>query len=367
MGTALREHHSNGELAEPTGMDLVARGDTMQQMRTSYSTAVAVQRPRELAAVERRFLQEAAMAGETFYYGWGAGKDKIEGASIKLASALARCWGNCAVEPMPIQETADAWIMTAAFIDLETGFTIARQFRQSKKYTVHGKHDAERKDDIRFQIGQSKAARNVILNALPEWMADKAIAAAKAGVKKTIEEYVSKNGVAKAVDHILRALAKVGVSEERVLAKLSLAKKTAIDIDHIVLLKGDLSAIESGQEWADNLFPNEDGSAPSKVKKSTLGEAEPEVAGETKQQDQPAAGELRFDLAKFHEVCQTAKTVREILEADEALRGPEGRELGDDETVLADAWRAEAQDRIKANRGERSNQKTMPLGEGNPA
>ena len=31
-----------------------------------------------------------------------------------------------------MQETPDAWIFTGHFIDLETGFTLSRQFRQSK-------------------------------------------------------------------------------------------------------------------------------------------------------------------------------------------------------------------------------------------
>jgi len=122
----------------------LANGSAMQQVKTSYTTAVAVQKPRILAEVEQRLLQEADQAGEDFYYGWGAGKDRVEGPSVGLALAAARCYGNCAVEMAPVQDTFDAWIFTASFIDLETGFTLSRQLRQSKRWIVYGKHDEAR-------------------------------------------------------------------------------------------------------------------------------------------------------------------------------------------------------------------------------
>lgn len=250
----------------------LARGDALQQVRTNFTTAVSVQKPRHLPEVERRLVQEAQLAGESFYYGWGAGDNKIEGPSIELAVAAARCWGNCATDMLPMQDLADCWVFTAVFIDLETGYTRTRQFRQSKKWTVHGKLDAERKDDVRFQIGQSKAERNVILKALPAWLIDHALQAAKAGVKARIEQFIKEKGLPAAVDMVLRALAKQGVKEPQVLAKLGIAARTAIDLDMLVILRGDLHALESGQERAEALFPvpQEQAKAAAKAKTDEL-------------------------------------------------------------------------------------------------
>lgn len=227
----------------------------VQRVGTAHATAVAVQIPRRLPDVLRRLEEEAALAGEDFYYGWGAGKDKIEGASVKLAMAAVRCFGNSAVEMMPIQELPDSWVFTAVFVDLETGFTLSRQFRQSKGWKVFGKHDAERKDDIRFQIGQSKAVRNVVLNALPVSLIDRAMEKAKEGVKVRLQQYINDKGLPAATDLVFRALAKQGVVEQRVLDRLGIAAKTAVEIDHLVMLRGDLAALEKGQERADALFP----------------------------------------------------------------------------------------------------------------
>jgi hypothetical protein len=201
--------------------DSLAEVGTVQQVRTQHATAMTVQKPRTLAKVEERFLEEAKQAGESFFYGWGAGKDRIEGGSVDLAMSLVRTWGNCAVEMQPVQDMKDAWIFTAAFVDLETGFTLSRQFRQSKEWTVHGKHDAARKEDIRFQIGQSKAIRNVVLNALPKWLANKGVQAAKENVRGRIEDAIAKKGMGYVKERAMARMSEYGVTEPMVLSKFS--------------------------------------------------------------------------------------------------------------------------------------------------
>lgn len=260
MTLALREQPQViGEASAPSvgsvAGDVMLNGGAMTQTRGSYATAVAVQKPRVLAAVQRRLGEEADLAGEDFFYGWGDKNDRIEGGSIDLALAAVRCWGNCAVELLPVVETATAWIFTAAFVDLETGFTLSRQFRQSKSSKVFGKHDEERKMDIRFQIGQSKAIRNVVLNAVPRSLTNGAMEQAKAGVRSKLEGFINTNGLPAATQMVLRGLAKHGVNEERVLSKVGVANKTAITIDHLIVLRGDLAALDAGRDWPSELFP----------------------------------------------------------------------------------------------------------------
>lgn len=312
--------------------DLVARGDTVQQIRTPYSTAVSVQRQRDIFDVEKRVTKEAQMLGEKFYYGWGSGKDRIEGMSIKGAMIVARCWGNCAVEPLPIQETADSWIMSAMFIDLETGFTLGRQFRQSKRWTVYGKHDAERKDDMRFQIGQSKAARNVIGNALPEWLIDKAIEAARSGVRANIEKLIAAKGIVHAVDKALAEFEKVGVTEAVILDKLGLAKRSAIELEHLVMLKGDLTAIQTGQERAEELFPTgQETKKGSKVAKSDITPTD-----DTDQTPGDPFPALRAAFARATTEDEIAAVYEEAL----------SYEPTPDQGKLIEAWRQEAMTRV---------------------
>lgn len=234
--------------------DVLSAVGTIQQVRTQHATAMSVQKPRTLSGVEKRFLEEAAMAGETFFYGWGAGKDRIEGGSIDLAMALVRTWGNCAVEMLPVQDLPDAWVFTAAFVDLETGFTISRQFRQSKLWIVHGKHDAARKEDIRFQIGQSKSIRNVVLSALPKWLANKGVEAAKSNVRGRIEKAIENKGAEYITGAAIKRMAGHGVTEPQVLAKFGRSTTAALTIEDLVVIHSDIHAIENGLDTVESLY-----------------------------------------------------------------------------------------------------------------
>lgn len=242
---------SGGELMEQAA----SRGDLVQRVQTSYATAMTVQRPRQLAKVQAALNLEADFAGESFFYGWGAGKDRIEGPSVDCAMAALRAWGNCAIESLPVQDTNDAWIFSVAFVDLETGVTIPRQFRQSKRWQVFGKLDAERKDDIRFQIGQSKAIRNVVLNAMPKWLVGAAVEKAKDGARSKLEKFIAEKGIATAIDLVLKGLAKHGVKEDRALAKAGVAARQGIQVDQLLMLRSDLNALNDGRDFADELFP----------------------------------------------------------------------------------------------------------------
>lgn len=232
----------------------IADGATIQQIQTSYATAVSVQRPRDLVEVEQRCLVEAALAGEVCFYGWGSGKNRVEGPSIDCAMIAARNWGNAVVEMKPVCETRTSYILEASFVDLETGFTYTRQFRQSKTWQVYGKMDDNRKEDVRFQIGQSKAQRNAILKALPSWLIDKMLDTAKQGVRESLEKYIVNNSLESARKLVADALGKLGVPTERVEEKYN-KKYGAWDVDLLIILKGDLRALSDGAESADALFP----------------------------------------------------------------------------------------------------------------
>jgi hypothetical protein len=240
----------------------------VQETQTKYTTAMRVQIPRELPVVESRALEEATLMGADGYYAWGQNKDRIEGPSKDLAMALIRCYGNCAVDLGDVQETRDAWIFTATFVDLETGFTLARQFRQAKSWAVYGKFDDARKDDIRFQIGQSKAVRNVILNAVPGWLVRRAMDRCKGGVREMIEATVAKHGMEKVVDRAMVRLAQLGADAARVCDSMGRKNAAGITLEDMVILHGNIAAIESGADTVDEVFPARATTKPSEDARS---------------------------------------------------------------------------------------------------
>jgi hypothetical protein len=127
---------------------------------------------RDEAKILQRLRQLAAAAGDDWFYRIPF-KDRksgrttfVEGPSVKLANDLARIYGNCDVDSWVSGEGGDYWEITARFIDLESGFSMTRPFRQRKSAARIGGGDEARNAEASFNIGVSKAERNVVVNAL---------------------------------------------------------------------------------------------------------------------------------------------------------------------------------------------------------
>lgn len=238
-----------------SALQTIPDGGVVRRTGNQFNTALAVTKPRNKNMIVKEAEEEGALLADDAYYAWGEGQNRIEGPSVKLAMCAARIWGNCAVDCDSVQDLADSWIFTGRFIDLEKGTTITRQHRQSKSWVVHGKHDAERKMDMRFQIGQSKCARNVILNSVPSYIVDRMISAAKNSVRGKIEEQIQKHGIEKVRDQFLKKLGSYGVTEQRVLSRLEIDRVGLLTADLLTILSGAIRGIETRETTALEAFP----------------------------------------------------------------------------------------------------------------
>jgi hypothetical protein len=150
------------------------RGHALVRPTTGLAERVIGAQPVAVYRDEQKILQKltalAAAAGSDWFYRFpvkkkDGGQDWIEGASIKLANDVARIFGNNVNEVREI-DVGDAWVFYARFTDIETGFSMERAYRQRKSQASMRTRDADRQLDIAYQIGQSKAIRNCIVNAL---------------------------------------------------------------------------------------------------------------------------------------------------------------------------------------------------------
>lgn len=164
------------EVLPPGGGQLTPR-----QVNDMFGAIITAQPnivPRNHKALMQRLKALSASFGDGYLYSWevkGKNAGIIEGGTIKLANDLCREYGNCCVDVREI-DFPTHWVFYSRFSDLETGFTMTRAFRQRKSQST-GKMDQDRALDIAYQIGQSKAIRNVVLNALAnysEFMMDEA-------------------------------------------------------------------------------------------------------------------------------------------------------------------------------------------------
>ena len=204
---------------------------------------------------EARILQKlqalGAAAGTDWFYRFpvrkkGGGQDHIEGPSIKLANDVARIYGNCDVDTRVI-DLGDTWIFYARFTDFETGYSLTRPYQQRKSQTGM-RTDNDRALDIAFQIGASKAIRNVVVNAL-QTFSDFAFEAAR----NSLVEKIGKD-IKRYRERTIDGVANLGVELVRVETAIGrkAADWTAPDIAKIIAMG---KAIQDGMATLDETFP----------------------------------------------------------------------------------------------------------------
>ncbi len=143
-------------------------GDVVQMRRG------AVLFPRQPADVRRQIAEAAEMFGDEWEYRFEVksktgGASFIEGPTIGCTMAVARAYGNCDVAHTRTEEEPGAYVLYSTFVDLQSGFTLTRGFRQRKGQSRMGS-DRGRGEDIDFQIGVSKSTRNVVARALDDYV-----------------------------------------------------------------------------------------------------------------------------------------------------------------------------------------------------
>lgn len=209
---------------------------------------------RDEARVLGKLKQLAAAAGSDWFYRFpvrtaDGGQDWIEGPSIKLANDIARVFGNCVIEVREL-DVGDAFVFYARFSDIETGFSMERAYRQRKGQRTFKSKDADRQLDILYQIGQSKAIRNVICNSLQIY-SDYAFEEAR----HSLTDKIGKD-LPGWRDRTVEALGRVPVELRRVERSIGRAAKDwlAPDVAKIVAM---MRAIADGMATVDETFPSD--------------------------------------------------------------------------------------------------------------
>ncbi len=225
MGALMERDLSGFDTIQSQQMPVPYAGVAMIQQANRDTTARKVVVPRDEQKILAKLNVLCGTFGDQYVYSWPVKnkkkgqKDVVEGGTIKLANALARAYGNCQVD-CDVTDSPTHLIFKAFFIDYETGLSTARLFQQRKNQNT-GMGDTDRQADIIFQIGQSKAIRNVIINALSDF-AQHAVEQSKAGV---IKKFESQEAREIAHDFIDRVMSRHEVSENVMVAVIGRLRK----------------------------------------------------------------------------------------------------------------------------------------------
>jgi hypothetical protein len=277
-----RDHHGFQELNEAPNLGNLAvqPGETAMSMMGQVIVAQRIVVPRNMEKVMQRIRESATFGGDRYIYSWPVKNrrtnqsETIEGPTIKLANDIARAWGNCGVDVRAF-DFPEHWIFYARFSDYETGFQLTRAFQQRKAQNI-GMADKDRALDIAFQIGQSKALRNVVVNALSD-VTEYAMEVARG---KLMDKFSTPDNVKKAWDYIFRIANENDVDPAQI-ARVYGKPTDKFTVRDLAKLYTQMRGIDDGLSDPADIFPPE---APAGT---TVEKQEPEQ----KVEDRPAGSQ----------------------------------------------------------------------------
>ncbi|MER8619210.1 hypothetical protein NKG99_20625 [Mesorhizobium sp. M1409] len=215
--------------------------------------AIKVEVARSLTSTRAAISEAAGLLGERGFYRWPVKNrrkgttDWVEGVSIKGAMALVKAYKNCRVACPVVVDLGSHWRFHAVFIDYENGIEVERSFLQRKSAAKMG-DDAERQLDMSYQIGISKAERNVVANFLEieaEILLEECRHSIIDRVGDRLEYYRST---------IVERAAKRGIELARIEAGAGRSAKDWLAPD-MVRIMGMMAAVGDGMATLDETFP----------------------------------------------------------------------------------------------------------------
>lgn len=271
----------------------IQKGDTSVSVMGEIVTAQRVAVPRDLARIRNDIKALAAMSGARWVYRIPFKNrktnqtDYVEGPTIKCANAIVRAYGNC-LTTCRVFDEGDHWMIYARVVDLQSGATYDRPYQQRKGQDT-GMRDAARQLDMVFQIGVSKATRNVVVNFLDDLVAY-AVEEAKAGIL----ERVNKNPKG-AKDWIVKQLGDLEIEVKRV------ERVYGRVMDHwtvpdMAKMFAEINSIIDGMADAEDVYPSKGGS-----------EEEPEPQSQPQGSNKDAATKANKALGAGQFAQQAAK------------------------------------------------------------
>lgn len=230
---------------DASALEAITRSEISMQLEAAHRFPRSTQRFLREAGGLATLSREVA---ESCMYSLPRGGKILTGPSVRLAEIIASRWGNLHVGARVIDETESVVIAQAIAWDLQHNLRITVEAQRGIK-----KSNGRRYDDDMIRVtgmaAMAIARRNVIFTVVPRAYVDQIYNEARAcavGDAKTLAE--------RREDWLAR-LSKMGVSPERVFARLGIAGAADITLDHGVTLIGLSNAIRKGESQVDEAFP----------------------------------------------------------------------------------------------------------------
>lgn len=219
--------------------------------------ATAHKYPRSIKRFRDESLQMVTLnerVAESCIYALPRDGKVIEGPSARFAEVVASAWGNCRAGSRVVNDQGDFVTAQGVFHDLERNVAITYEVQRR----ITDKNGRRYKPDmigVTANAACSVALRNAILKGVPKAFWDDMYQAARQTVMGDFKTLGNRRADA------LKAFLAFGISEAQVFAKLEVGGVEDISLEHLVTLRGLLTAIREGDTTPEQAFSN-DGDTP---------------------------------------------------------------------------------------------------------
>lgn len=217
---------------------------------------IAKRFPRDEIAAYNRVSEACRRKGiaEKAFYSFNRGESIVNGATIRFAEELARCWGNIDYGIKELSQDNGKSEMQAYAWDLETNTQSVQNFTNPHIREVKGKAKILTSQRDIYENNANMGARRLrsrILAILPTDLVDMAISECRKTLAGNNEEPIVDR-----IKNMIVAFGKIGVTQEQIEARLK-RKVDTMNTDDIVDFTGIYNAIKNGESGVIDWFEPE--------------------------------------------------------------------------------------------------------------
>lgn len=225
-------------------VSMLNKSEIDQQIATAHKF------PRNITKFRRDTLQMVTLnesVAEQCIYALPRDGKTIEGPSARFAEVVASAWGNCRAGARVVDDRGDFVVAQGVFHDLERNVAITYEV-QRRVTDRSGKRFKADMIGVTANAACSIALRNAVLKGVPKAFWDDMYLEARKVVMGDVKTLANRR-----VD-ALAAFQKFGVSPEQIFAKLQIGGLQDIGLEHLVVLRGLLTAIKDGDTTPEDAF-----------------------------------------------------------------------------------------------------------------
>ena len=212
--------------------------------------ATARRFPRSLKQFRDEAMQmvtlDESIANECIYALPRDGKT-IEGPSARFAEIIASAWGNSRAGARVISDSGEFVTAQGVFHDLERNVAITYEV-QRRITNSKGKRYGADMIGVTANAACSIALRNAILKGVPKAFWSSMYDAARQVIMGDIKTLANRRAGA------IQNFQRYGVTPEQIFAQLGVAGQEDITLDHLVVLRGLLTALREGDTTPEEAF-----------------------------------------------------------------------------------------------------------------